>query len=563
MIKVKPGDDIQAALDCGEDIIFEPGFYEGAEYRITKPAKLSGYGAVLVGGRKIEWTDEGNGVLSAEIDNKEPLQALFVGGKPRMRCRYPEEGFMEYLTDCRIEQVSAAEGSYKTEPTHDDLTLFQIKTGDLDGLTLHSAEVQLMHCWDDSHCLIESVEGDMVRLASETIQAIGSFGNHKYCLWNIPEAFTKKGTYYHDLKAHKLYYRPLDGENAGTESYLPISENIFRIEEDISGLTIEGFEIIVSACPAGTAGFGGTNKPGAIEFRGKMRNCVLRDLKLHSLGGLGIKMCDGTSGGTIENCDIYEMGGGGIKGGGISGEDLTVINNNRIHDLGYYYPQGFGINGPRMRVTNNVLYNTGYSAIACGGNGAHIEGNVIHDCMRTFSDGAAIYVCGQNSVMRKNFVYNIHSEDGKYNGIAYYIDEYGSGWLVEDNVVINGGRPNHNHMNTKNIYRHNLFANTTGKTEYTWQRSHNETYENNVFWSKGETWFYFPEDGFEVFKNNRYYSCDGEIHWGVYVDYTVTDRKLFEPDETNVRLEETDLASVLEEFGVGDISNLDIAVAGL
>ncbi len=552
MIKITPSDDIQAALDRGGEMEFAPGVYTNAHYTITKPVHLKGYGAILAGGTAVSWKREGEDLV-CETGLNIPARVLVVNGSLRTRARYPDTGFAEHDTVFDVPWMSTTGGGWKRKPTHEELSAVTVKPGAVKGLTLDSAEITLIHSWDDSLLTVASVEGDKIIFVQESGHPAGSFGVRKYCLWNLPEAFTGKGTFYHDIKAGKIRYKPLDGEDERTPAYLPTGYSIFDIKETAGHSEIEGFELTVTDTPRVTAGFGAQAMPGAVEISGGLTGCRLHDIKIKAVGGYGIK-----GHGTLESNDFFNLEISGTGAGGVSlysgiTRDKSVLRDSHIRHTGFYYPSAIGIAAGNIHILRNHVHHTTYSIINCGGDDFSVEGNILHDGMEVLNDGAAIYSFGSHrGIMRGNLAYNMKPSGGEGLRIAYYLDETASDWLVENNAAIGCAYPNHNHMCGNHLYRHNLFVNNDGDMKITLQRSRSITYTGNVFIASGDIVFHTPDDGIAGFTGNRIHSADGTVKRNRLADYAGSAAVIMELDRSNSMIPEYTFDESDRLFVIGD-----------
>ena len=505
--------EIQRAIDEGGEVVFAPGLYQNAHYRISRPVRLKGEGAVLAGGEKISWTEE-NGLLTAPIQAEEPLRSLVVNGSLRTRCRLPQTGYWQHESVFDVKWMSTTGGGWQRKPTLDELTTLRVQPGALKGLTLDSAEATIVHSWDESLLTVKSAEGDLIRFTRPGGHPAGGFNVHDYCLWNVPEAFTDKGTFFHDVKAGKLYYRPLDGEGVHTEAFLPRFESIFYTDAPVSHVEINGFTLIATDTPHVSAGFGAYLMPGAIELH-DVSDSEIHHVSITAVGGYGIRSQGRFMRNRIHHCTVSGTGAGGIRAGekALPG-DYSEITDCRVHHVGLYYASAIGIAATCCHIRHNEVFHTSYSAVNCGGDGIVIEKNLLHHAMEVLNDGAAIYSFGAHKgVLRGNMVFGIHPKNGHKLRSAYYLDELSRDWLVERNVAVDCDVPNHNHMCGGHTYRENIFANESADLLIT---LHNCPwgcrYVGNVLSCGGTITFSGTEAALERIADNRFHSADGLIH---------------------------------------------------
>jgi hypothetical protein len=147
---------------------------------------------------------------------------------------------------------------------------------------------------------------------------------------------------------------------------------------------------------------------------------------------------------TIERCQIYNTGSGGVIIGGGSKVRLTpgdnAITDCRIHDFDRRNKAGAAgviVDGCANRVEHNEIYNGDLQAIIVHGNEHRFEFNDIHHVARNSNDASAWYLgrdpSDQGNVVRWNFFHNVGRPDRKWT-MGVYCDDATCGVLVEGNV---------------------------------------------------------------------------------------------------------------------------------
>ncbi len=547
--------EIQAAVDQGGVVEFAPGIYENAHYRITKPVHLIGNGAVLVGGRRIVWQRTQEGLLCCEVKAAKPLRSLVVNGGLRNRCRFPAEGYLQHESVFEPGWQGTNFGGWERKPTHRELTTLKVKKGDLEGLTLYSAEITVVHSWDESLVKIADFQGQEITMEQETIHPVGGFGKKNYCLWNIPQALTEAGTFYHDIEAGRLYYKPLPGEDESTAAYLPEYESIFYTEGPIADVEMEGFTLMCTEPDHVKAGFGACLLTGAVEL-GENENVKLHDLNITAVGGHGIRTTGKCNGMQIKRCHLYGLGAGGFTGGSGKDEGKSEISDCHVHHVGLYYASAIGIRTTNFHVRHNEVHHTSYSAVVTGGKDYIIEKNLIYDCMIVLNDGAAFF-SGEShrGILRNNLVYGIQPKAGHRLRIAYYLDELSRYWTVEHNVALECNFPNHNHMCGDHLYRENIFVNSRADLYFDMQDTNWPcSYERNVFSAGGEITVRMAEDGMERFAENCYHSVSGVIQHSILKEGLIVGEKPLQIDAGNQLIEAVSFDKDQRVFTVGDLT---------
>ena len=139
----------------------------------------------------------------------------------------------------------------------------------------------------------------------------------------------------------------------------------------------------------------------------------------------------------ISNCDMYDLGSGGVLLGGGNRKKLIPANNTvynchikRINRLDVASKSAVNIWGVGNKVSHCDMHDLSGTCIYIHGNDHIIEYNKIHDVVKTITDGAAIYLGRDPSevgnVIKHNFIYNIknpHSYD-LYGYTAIYFDDH-------------------------------------------------------------------------------------------------------------------------------------------
>jgi len=147
---------------------------------------------------------------------------------------------------------------------------------------------------------------------------------------------------------------------------------------------------------------------------------------------------------TIEGCEIYNTGSGGVILGGGSKANLTpgdnVVIDCRIHDFDRRNKAGAAgviVDGCTNRVEHNEIYNGDLQAIIVHGNDHKFEYNHIHHVARNSNDASAWYLgrdpSDQGNVVRWNFFHDVGRPDRKWT-MGVYCDDATCGVLVEGNI---------------------------------------------------------------------------------------------------------------------------------
>ena len=553
-------EEIQAAIDAGGTVEFAPGIYEHAHYRITKPVHLIGNGAVLVGGKRIKWERVEN-LLCCDAPKDQPLRSLVVNGQLRKRCRLPEAGYFRHESVFPVRWLGTTLGGWEKKPTEEELNTLRVEEGALDGITLDSAEITVVHSWSDSLVRIEKVEGQVVTFDMPVEFPAGGFGVKTYCLWNVPEALKIPGTFYHDIKAGKIYYWPLPGEDEQTIAYFPEFENIFYAQDPVFGVEMEGFTLMCTEPSHVVVRFGAQKLSGAIELE-EVTDIKLHDLEITAVGGHGIRATGKVKNMQVSYCHIHDIGAGALRTEVRNEENKSEISDCHIHHVGLYYPSAIGISASDFNVRHNEIHDTSYSGMCINGSDFVIEKNHIYNTMLILNDGAASHSGATERVtMRNNLVYGIQPKDGHRLRIAYYLDELTRNWVVEHNVALECNFPNHNHMCGDHLYKENIFVNSEGDLFFDMLNTKWKcNYVGNVFSAGGDITVRMEEDAM-TFEENYFHSANGVIRHSILKKGEITGEKILELSDSNQQIEAVSFEREERVFTVGNLT-IDLSDVG-
>jgi hypothetical protein len=525
----------------------------------TVYASFPGEHAVVSGGAEVR------GWKSGTVDGKHILFALFPGkGRPnaavrelwvndirRTPARFPNSGYL------RVE--SSPDVTEKTE-WQDGQMSFVPQAGQIPaGMDFRGSEIIVMDRWVESHLPVKRYD-PAKNLFSFTRRSVFRLEkDDPFYVINARSALDSVGEWYHDVRRGVLYYMPAENESAASiDAIVPIQTQLVQVRGDfkaghyVEHLIIRDIEFShttwhfpngeTDARHADAGGFvqAATGVPAAIEWEG-VRFSALQRCVLSHLGTYGIALTEGCSENRIGECEMHDLGAGGMKIGmktiSISERSRTADNlviNNHIHDGGRIFHSAIGVwvgQSPRNRFVHNHIHDFYYSGFSIGWTwgygpadaaGTIVEMNHVHHIgvLRNgdgpiLSDLGGIYTLGNHrgSVIRNNVFHDISAR--VYGGWGIYLDEGTTGLVAENNVVyrtIHGGF--HQHYGKENIVRNNIFA--FGKEQQI-QRSRPEkhssfAFENNILiWDDGKLIQGNMRDGDAVFDWNLYWPMSREL----------------------------------------------------
>jgi len=458
-------------------------------------AAAPGARPVLLGGRTIEgWTSLGDGLWAAPLPEVAAgtwdFRMLVVNGRRADRARLPATGRFQHLDSWTVPWMSTTGGGWKTKPTAEQLTRLTYRPEHLGPwLEPRNAEVTVYHQWDESVVGVSEVDAanHQLRFASQLGHPPGAFGVQDYVVWNVREGLTRPGQWYLDRAAGRVVYWPLDGEDPRTMAVeAPTVETILAIRGDeqrpARDITIRGLRFELTTTPLVAGGFGAGRFAGAVEVT-HAADVTLEALTIERVNGQGIKAWK-SPGLAVRRCTMADVGACGLRVSDGGGE----LADCTIHHIGRAYPSAIGLSaGGRSggwRIVHNLIHDTPYSGMSCGGDDHVIEGNRIHHVMQELHDGGGIYITFCKRIrVAGNWLHEIAPE-GRSQTNAYYLDEQAEDCVVEGNLSVDAATPLLCHMAKHNTVRGNVFVNR-GELVINLPKSEGFTFAQNAMVAEG------------------------------------------------------------------------------
>jgi hypothetical protein len=527
VIEVRPADGvagIQAALkslremrarasvpfDQPARIVLLPG-----EYVLSEPLKISAQdsgtvvsptvieskvrgGAVLVGAPAITATPSHKGLTwlfvppsrTSRSDERSGGQ-LFVNGQRAVLAQHPNRGQFFFIDSPLPAENGTDTSKAAFVATAKDLAeISRLTEGDRD-----RAILSLMQSWTSSeHRLSRVHESGVVNVAPAAKWPFLSFGHsQRYVIKNLPRALDAPGEWV--LEDGSIKFWPLSGEKpAQSDARWPRFSTLVKVQGDarsgrwVQHVELKGVGLAYTGVTTPMAGWldvqAAVDVGAAIEVD-DAKHFVLADCRIQHTGGYGVWFRRSVQGSVVRNCELDDLGAGGIKVGETS-PDRTVfatsgntIEANKISNTGLDFPGAVAVwvgHSSNNNISKNIIHRTSYSGISIGWQWGYaaptathnvITQNILYDIgMAQMSDMGAIYTLGRSpgTEISGNFIRRVQAYPGYGPGAwGIYNDEGSSDIKVFGNVVLetdSGGY--HLHYGRDLSITGNLFAHSRG-----------------------------------------------------------------------------------------------------
>lgn len=233
-------------------VVISDGFYEidetvcftaedsGSDKCTIHYVAAKGALPIISGGKKVtgEWTDEGNGIYSINLNRDKKLRSLYVNGERR------------YMT-ADVSKAKGSVGSYEIKSNDSwawidgvrpDGVILNSKSIPLETRNPEDIELMTQTRWNTTIVCVDKLEKHGLDIVARLQMPYGAiaqtlgWGNEyqfkkNNMIYNVFENLNDPGEFYFDKSDHKLYYIPLEGEDLNTaEVVVPETETLVNIQ---------------------------------------------------------------------------------------------------------------------------------------------------------------------------------------------------------------------------------------------------------------------------------------------------------------------------------------------
>ena len=373
----------------------------------------------------------------------------------------PENGMAYMLTcdgrDCPI-AVWPEKGRMKYEGKIDRFEIAYATNAfpagfDLSAIDLTSVWLELPQEWATTHTLIATNDVASRRFALKT-KAAYSFSqfNQGFMMFNARVGLTQPGQWMYETVKKRVVYWPKEGERAERiDCRLTRTKSVFACKS-VRGLTLRG--LVIEGCARSfvrTNPYDDKAPLAAVILSGGCEDCTVEDCEIRLSASAGLHAVKPVRC-LVKNCRIHDIGGGGINY--IDGGDRSDVIGCDVHDYGKTESAACGVH---MQLSNvKCVGNHVHRGSGCGvvmwSRDSVLASNEIDHVMLRARDGGGLYGGQTRCRIHDNYVHDIVGWPGLYN------DEGGRDSVYFNNRTENCAWPIHMHCTRRNVVSNNVFT---------------------------------------------------------------------------------------------------------
>ena len=423
-------------------------------------------------------TDIGSMITGGLIDCQHNKLQLFYNGEPQILARYPNIDYSTGLYEYTLITEALNDTTFKYINTNNNNNNIKYWSKESNGW-MHG---YWSNDWFDTFTSIDNIQKDnhndnLYYISSYNNSNFGPLSNARFYVVNMLSELDTKTEYYLDENTFILYwYPPIENKRELiNDIVVSIKEYVIKLSQNVSNLSFNNVSILYSRI-TGIYTENGKNT----DFNTNVKNINVTNCIINNHGNNAIDI-NGQNLYIFNNTIKYV----GCKGISVVGGDYytltsgnNMVTNNEIYNFSQWkrsYMPAIFWGGVGNIYSYNYIQFGPHNAILGGGNEVYptnlggcnniFEYNYIKNTTFEVSDSGSFYTCGQfgqgwinrGNIIRHNIFENIrhliplYSPSGDIAPIeAIYLDDQSTGWIVENNTIINcqggiligGGRRN-------------------------------------------------------------------------------------------------------------------------
>lgn len=409
---------------------------------------------------------------------------LFVNNQRRFRPRLPKRGNGYFFVENTLPPTTAIEGNAEQNKNlRDDRFQFAQTNGTNDIpaslANLEDVEVFSVHHWNASRLPLKKIDAEKRILQTAPVENASYWARfmkgHPYFLDNVKESLGQPGDWYFDRSSNQITYVPNPGETPdNTEIVVPRLRFLLTIgtpDSPVEYVELQGLTFAFAAWSFPENGFqhaqAEVGMKAGVNFAAGS-HITINQCCFRHFGAYGIHIAKGSEYNTLSNCDLVDIGAGGIQ---INGDHNTVIDST-IRSVGRLHPAGIGVmigHANYNTIQNCDIYDLYYSSTSIGWTWGYAPSQANHNIVAwnhmynigqgLLSDMGAVYTLGISPGTRieYNRIHDVQSFG--YGGWGLYTDEGSTDIVMRGNTVFRCKSSSfHQHYGKENIIENNIMV---------------------------------------------------------------------------------------------------------